>query len=134
MQRDFFLRSGDRPDPLGIRNAPTLVHSFEVFGPSAAFEAKEWTDEVTEYICGASASYAFESVDIDGEFAENFAEWFPEDALSFEAKSQQKIVIPEVNSDSCIYTGKHVRDLPMCTNGAKYVLGLCVNCGEQKAE
>lgn len=134
MQRDFFLRSGERPDPLGIRNAPTLVHSFETFGANAAFEANEWTDAVTEYICGGTASHTYDIPEYEGDFAESFAEWFPDEALSFESKSQQKVVIPEVNSDSCIYTGKHVRDLPMCTNGAKYVLGVCVNCGEQKAE
>jgi hypothetical protein len=134
IQRDFFLRSGNSPDLLGLRNAQTLVHSFDVIGAAAAFEAHVWTEDSTNYICGGTASYIYEQTLDQDCLAEEFAEWIPEGAVFSGRESEKQVVIPKVNSDSCIYTGKHNRELPMCTNGAKYVLGVCINCGDTKAE
>jgi hypothetical protein len=134
IQRDFFLRSGDRPDPLGLRNAQTLVHSFDAIGAAAAFEAHVWTEDSSNYICGATASYVYELSKDEESLADSFAEWLSEDVIKTETTAVSQVVIPMVNSDSCIYTGKHNRELPICTNGAKYVMGVCRNCGETKAE
>lgn len=134
IQRDFFLRSGDNPDLLGLRNAQTLVHSFDEIGAAAAFEAHVWTEDSSNYICGATASYIYELSTDEDTLANTFTEWQPEEAINREITHVGQVVIPLVNSDSCIYTGRHVRELPICTNGAKYVMGVCRNCGETKAE
>ncbi len=136
MQRDLYLRSGMQPDALAAKNMPHLGHSIESFGARALFEAHEITSDTPLYITGASANfeYSYHEEEKAGEFAGALSEWLPENSASIEPNQSTRVVIPQVESDSCIYTGKHKRNLPMCTNGAKYVLGVCENCGEQKPE
>ena len=134
MQRDFYLRTGERPDAMGLRNIPNLGHSVESRGPKALFEAHYLNEDDQMFVRGASATFSYGIETEAGEFAGSITSWFSEDESVVNLPANATVKIPQVESDSCIYTGKHKRNLPMCTNGAKYVLGVCEYCLEQKPE
>jgi len=134
IQRDFYLRSGEKPDPLAARSIPKLAHCFEIQGALAAFQAVSVEDDDANIIRGAYSNYTYEQNEEKASFAKSFADWDLEPEIDVAVQSSKVIVVPEVGSDSCIYTGKHTRELPMCQGGAKYVIGVCRTCGDTKPE
>lgn len=128
-QRDFFIRSARTPDLLALRNKPSLVHSFEEQECEAAFEAIEFHDDMETYICGGFANYTCQNSDSDSGRVPNQRSviW---DTTSLELTSEppkQKIGVQQLPEDSCVFTGRHIRDLETPENNkTKFVRGVCV--------
>lgn len=132
--RDLLVRSRNSPDLLALKNRPVLIHSFETQGGDAAFSAIELTDEVENWINGAVSNYIYKQDEAVSET--NFLESAWEDPNSDNETSASKdaISIPEVSSNSCVYTGAHHRELGTCAPNVKFVVGICKNCGDVSTE
>jgi hypothetical protein len=132
--RDLLVRSRNTPDLLAYKNRPALVHSFEIQGGDAAFNAMELTDDVENWINGAVSNYVYEQEETvsDGQFLES--SWEESVSENDTSESEDSISIPEVSSNSCVYTGAHHRELGTCAPNVKFVVGICKNCGDVSTE
>lgn len=132
-QREFYLRDSSQPDPLAARTKPRVGHSARQSPFNFVTSATELEEDDHEYTSGLRAFFQTRSDigDNQGSFGTK-SSWLP-DELATPTESAQSL-FPVLDSSSCAFTGKHHWELGTCVGNAKYVLGVCKACGDQKLQ
>lgn len=130
-ERDLFLRSSETPDAAAVHNRQTIVHQFHGNSFDFLMNSSPMTDPASQQVSGLFANFEIETTQT---FSGNFGA-----LLGWEIDQ-----VPEINAsyldlraleqDSCAYTGRHRRELGLCSKITKYVLGVCQGCGDRSIE
>lgn len=130
-ERDLFIRSSSTPDAVAVHNRQTLVHE----NTGNLFDYLTSAGPLTD-VDGQIASGYFANFEIDSspEFSGNFG-----DLLGWEVEPETDAVsefidLRALDTESCAYTGRHRRELGLCTKFTKYVVGVCQVCGDRSIE
>jgi hypothetical protein len=132
-QREFYLRDSSQPDLIASRSKPRLGHSTRQSPFEFVTSAIELQDEDLEFTSGLLnlVQTRFELGEDQGSFGTK-SSWLPDELATTTAPIQS--VFPVLDSSSCAFTGKHHWELGTCIGNAKYVLGVCKACGDQKLQ
>lgn len=131
-QREFYLRDSNQPDPIASRTRPRLGHTTRQSPFAYVSSATELEADELHYVSGLFAAVDFKlKIEDFGSFGQKSG-WLP-DELSASAKPAENI-FPILDPSSCAFTGRHRWELGTCVGNAKYVLGVCNSCGDQKLQ
>jgi hypothetical protein len=131
-QREFYLRDSNQPDPISSRTRPRLGHSTKQSPFAYVSSATELEADDIHYVSGLYSAVDLKlEVEDFGSFGKKSG-WLP-DEISISAKPSEN-VFPILDTSSCAFTGRHRWELGTCVANAKYVLGVCNSCGDQKLQ
>lgn len=131
-QREFYLRDSRQPDPIAARTKPKLGHVLKesMFAYVSSATEVEPGDATSTSGLWSSVDFKY-PVTEEGSFGTK-SSWLPDELVGFTPEPIN--LFPLLDSNSCAFTGRHRWELGTCEGAAKYVLGVCSSCGDQKLQ